>query len=204
MLGRSVSPFIKDESIQAVLSSANIVEVVSGYTSLRKRGATHTRVSAPFIKRRRPRSPSAPTRASTTVSAAARAATWSAFLERTENLTFSEAIEQLGERFGVPVQYEEGGGAGRGAQGAGRTAAAVDGEGHHVLSAVSLGIGQGRRSEGVPGEAGAGRGDLSRPIASVCSPPGWRGLHARAVQGGVHRSRARGRGPAGTPDRQDL
>ena len=41
-LGRSMSPFIKDDSVHAVLAAANIVEVVSGYTSLRKRGSTHS------------------------------------------------------------------------------------------------------------------------------------------------------------------
>ena len=36
-----MSPLIKDSSLDAVLSAANIVDVVSGYTSLRKRGATY-------------------------------------------------------------------------------------------------------------------------------------------------------------------
>ncbi len=48
-----MSPFIKDASVQAVLSAANIVDVVSGYTSLRKRGATYTGL-CPFHQEKTP------------------------------------------------------------------------------------------------------------------------------------------------------
>ena len=46
---------IKDSSVQAVLEAANIVDVISGYTSLRKR-VSPTRASAPSIRRRPRRS----------------------------------------------------------------------------------------------------------------------------------------------------
>jgi len=104
-----VSPYIKDASVQAVLSAANIVDVVSGYTSLRKRGATYTGL-CPFHQEKTP---------SFTVSAdkglyycfgCGEGGDIVRFLEHMENLTFAEAIEQLGERFGVPVEYEEGAG----------------------------------------------------------------------------------------------
>ena len=104
-----MSPFIKDASVQAVLSAAGIVDVVSGYTSLRKRGATYSGL-CPFHQEKTP---------SFTVSAdkglyycfgCGEGGDIVRFLERIENLSFAEAIEQLGERFGVPVEFEEGAG----------------------------------------------------------------------------------------------
>jgi len=104
-----MSPFIKDASVQAVLAAASIVDVVSGYTSLRKRGATYTGL-CPFHQEKTP---------SFTVSAdkglyycfgCGEGGDVVRFLERIESLSFTEAIEQLGERFGVPVEFEEGAG----------------------------------------------------------------------------------------------
>lgn len=100
---------IKDSSLQAVLASADIVEVVSGYTSLRKRGHTHTGL-CPFHQEKTP---------SFTVSAdkglyycfgCGEGGDIIRFLERTENYSFTEAVEHLAERFGVPLEYEKGGG----------------------------------------------------------------------------------------------
>jgi len=104
-----VSPFIKDASVQAVLSAASIVDVISGYTSLRKRGATYSGL-CPFHQEKTP---------SFTVSAekglyycfgCGEGGDIVRFLERMESLSFAEAIEQLGERFGVAVEFEEGAG----------------------------------------------------------------------------------------------
>ncbi len=110
MLGRPVSPVHQGRE-RAGRSSRPpiIVEVVAGYTSLRKRGATHLGL-CPFHQEKTP---------SFTVSAdkglyycfgCGEGGDIVRFLEKIENLTFSEAIEQLGERFGVPVKYEEGSG----------------------------------------------------------------------------------------------
>jgi len=105
-----VSPLIKDASLQAVLTSADIVEVVSGYTSLRKRGATYLGL-CPFHQEKTP---------SFTVSAdkglyycfgCGEGGDVVRFVQRVENLSFTEAVEQLGERFGVPVEFDEGAGA---------------------------------------------------------------------------------------------
>ena len=91
-----MSPFIKDASVQAVLAAANIVDVVSGYTSLRKRGSTYSGL-CPFHQEKTP---------SFTVSAekglyycfgCGEGGDVVRFLERVENLSFSEVIEQLGQ-----------------------------------------------------------------------------------------------------------
>src|SRR5512143_2200215 len=90
----AMSPFIKDASVQAVLSAASIVDVISGYTSLRKRGATYSGL-CPFHQEKTP---------SFTVSAekglyycfgCGEGGDIVRFIERAENLSFSEAIEQL-------------------------------------------------------------------------------------------------------------
>jgi hypothetical protein len=144
-----MSPFIKDASVQAVLSAANIVDVVSGYTSLRKRGATYSGL-CPFHQEKTP---------SFTVSAdkglyycfgCGEGGDIVRFVERMENLSFAEAVEQLGERFGVPVEFEEG---------AGLDPPSV-GEGGYVLSAVPLGNRKRSRRPRVSGEAGTGSGGL--------------------------------------------
>ena len=105
-----MSPLIKDASLQSVLSSADIIDVVSGYTSLRKRGATYLGL-CPFHQEKTP---------SFTVSAdkglyycfgCGEGGDVVRFVQRVENLSFAEAVEQLGERFGVPVEFEEGAGA---------------------------------------------------------------------------------------------
>ncbi len=102
-----MSPLIKDASLQAVLASADIVDVVSGYTSLRKRGATHLGL-CPFHQEKTP---------SFTVSAdkglyycfgCGEGGDVVRFVQRMENLSFAEAVEQLGGRFGVAVEFEEG------------------------------------------------------------------------------------------------
>ena len=101
---------LKDASVQAVLSAGSIVDVISGYTSLRKRGVTYSGL-CPFHQEKTP---------SFTVSAdkglyycfgCGEGGDLVRFVERMENLSFAEAIEQLGERFGVAVEYEEGTGA---------------------------------------------------------------------------------------------
>lgn len=104
-----MSPRIKDSSLEAVLAAANIVDIVSGYTSLRKRGTTYLGL-CPFHQEKTP---------SFTVSAekglyycfgCGEGGDTVRFLERTENLSFGEAVEQLSRRYGIPLEYEEGAG----------------------------------------------------------------------------------------------
>ncbi len=104
-----MSPRIKDSSVEAVLSAANIVDVVSGYTSLRKRGGTYVGL-CPFHQEKTP---------SFTVSAekglyycfgCGEGGDTLRFLERMESLSFTEAVEQLSRRYGIPLEFEEGSG----------------------------------------------------------------------------------------------
>jgi DNA primase len=177
-----MSPFIKDESVQAILAASNIVEVVSGYTSLRKRGATHSGL-CPFHQEKTP---------SFTVSAdkglyycfgCGEGGDVVRFLERTENLTFSEVIEQLGERFGVPVQYEEGGGpdAGRKEHDA-RLLQLLDRAAKFYQKLLwESKEGQGARDYL---EKRGLRKEICEAYRVGLAPSGWRGLHERASKEG--------------------
>jgi DNA primase len=105
-----VSPRIKDASVQAVLGAANIVDVISGYTSLRKRGATYTGL-CPFHQEKTPSFSVSADKGLYYCFGCGEGGDIVRFVEQMENLTFSEAIEQLGQRFGVQLEYEEGSGA---------------------------------------------------------------------------------------------
>lgn len=177
-----MSPFIKDESVQAVLSAANIVEVVSGYTSLRKRGATHSGL-CPFHQEKTP---------SFTVSAdkglyycfgCGEGGDVVRFLEKMENLSFSEAIEQLGERFGVAVAYEEGAGpdAGRKERDA-RLLQLLD-KAATYFQRLLWETENGRGAREYLEKRGLGE-EICRKYRVGVSPPGWRGLHGRATKEG--------------------
>jgi DNA primase len=177
-----MSPFIKDASVQAVLAAANIVDVVSGYTSLRKRGATHTGL-CPFHQEKTP---------SFTVSAdkglyycfgCGEGGDVVRFLERMENLSFSEAIEQLGERFGVPVEFEEG---------AGPDAGRKDRETRLLLALEKAATfyqrflwetESGRVAREYLEKRGLGE-QVCRAFRVGYSPDNWRGLHSRAAKEG--------------------
>ncbi|MCE5254307.1 MAG: DNA primase [Actinomycetia bacterium] len=177
-----MSPYIKDASVQAVLSAANIVDVVSGYTSLRKRGATYTGL-CPFHQEKTP---------SFTVSAdkglyycfgCGEGGDIVRFLEHMENLTFAEAIEQLGERFGVPMEYEEG---------AGPDAGRKDRETRLLLALEKAATfyqrflwetESGRGARDYLEKRGLGE-EVCRTFRVGYSPDEWGGLHRRAAKEG--------------------
>jgi len=177
-----MSPFIKDASVQAVLSAAAIVEVVSGYTSLRKRGATYLGL-CPFHQEKTP---------SFTVSAekglyycfgCGEGGDVVRFVERVENLSFAEAIEQLGERFGVQVEYEDG---------AGPDPQRRDREARLLLLLEKAAMFYQRflweSNSGRMAREYLEKRGLEREICTAFrvgfSPPEWRGLHGRAAKEG--------------------
>ena len=177
-----MSPFIKDESVQAVLEAAGIVEVVSGYTSLRKRGATYTGL-CPFHQEKTP---------SFTVSAekglyycfgCGEGGDIVRFLEKMENLSFAEVIEQLGERFGVSVQYEEGAGpeAGRKERDA-RLLQVLD-KAATFYQRFLWETESGRGAREYLEKRGLGE-EVCRTYRVGFSPAEWRGLHSRATKEG--------------------
>jgi DNA primase len=98
---------INEEDIDALRERADIVEVVSGYSRLKKAGANTHKGLCPFHSEKTP---------SFTVDSAK--GLWHCFgcgeggniyhfVQKVENLPFPEAVEWLAKRFGVQLRYEE-------------------------------------------------------------------------------------------------
>jgi DNA primase len=97
---------IKDASVREAIDAADMVEVVSGRTQLRKTGARYTG-RCPFHEERTP---------SFSVNAqdklfycfgCGKGGDVITFVRETEQLDFAEAVEWLAERFRVRLEYEE-------------------------------------------------------------------------------------------------
>ena len=99
-------PRIKDASVREAIDAADMVEVVSGRTQLRKTGARYVG-RCPFHEERTP---------SFSVNAqdklfycfgCGKGGDVITFVRETEQLDFAEAVEWLAERFRVTLEYEE-------------------------------------------------------------------------------------------------
>ena len=95
------------DTVERVKDAADIVEVVSAYTDLRRagralRGALPVPRRADAVVLGQPRA-----EGSTTASAARPAATSIRFVQEKEGLEFPEAVESLAERYGVELEREE-------------------------------------------------------------------------------------------------
>jgi DNA primase len=97
---------IKESSVREVVNAADMIEVVSGRTTLRKAGARYSG-RCPFHEERTP---------SFSVNAAdklyhcfgcGKGGDVITFVRETENLDFAGAVEWLAERFRVTLEYEE-------------------------------------------------------------------------------------------------
>ena len=99
---------IKDSSVEAVLGAADIVDVVSGYTSLRKRGSTYTGL-CPFHSEKTPSFSVSADKGLYYCFGCGEGGDVVSFIRQLENLSFAEAVEHLSDRFAIPLEYEEGG-----------------------------------------------------------------------------------------------
>ena len=97
---------IKDESVEAVKATADIVTLVEGYTRLRKSGARFVGL-CPFHDERTPSFGVSPDRGTFKCFGCGEGGDAIAFVEKQENLDFVGAIEFLADRFNVPLEYEE-------------------------------------------------------------------------------------------------
>jgi DNA primase len=99
-------PRIKDTSVEAVKAAADFVEVVSARTQLRKSGSRYTG-RCPFHEERTPSfSVNAVDKLYYCFGCGAKGDLIT-FVRETEGLDFAGSIEWLGERFRVPLEYEE-------------------------------------------------------------------------------------------------
>ncbi|HEV2711520.1 MAG TPA: DNA primase [Gaiellaceae bacterium] len=99
-------PRIKEESVRATVDAADMVEVVSGRTQLRKAGARYTG-RCPFHEERTPSFSVNPHDKLFYCFGCGKGGDVITFVRETEQLDFAEAVEWLAERFRVPLEYEE-------------------------------------------------------------------------------------------------
>jgi DNA primase len=97
---------IKDSSVEAVKAAADIVAVVEERTSLRKQGARLVG-RCPFHEERTPSFSVNPGQGLYYCFGCHKGGDLIAFVRETQGLDFAGAIEWLGDRFRVPVEYED-------------------------------------------------------------------------------------------------
>jgi DNA primase len=97
---------IKDASVEAVKNAADIVALVEARTRLRKVGGRYTGL-CPFHQEKTPSFSVSPDRGTYHCFGCGVGGDAITFVEETEGLDFVGAIEWLGERFGVPLEYED-------------------------------------------------------------------------------------------------
>src|SRR5438067_8091443 len=97
---------IADASVEAVKAAADVVEVVSGRTPLRRSGARFTGL-CPFHDERTPSFSVSPEKGTYYCFGCQRGGDTVSFVEETEGVDFVGAIEWLAQRFNVPLEYEQ-------------------------------------------------------------------------------------------------
>ena len=97
---------IKQESVEAVKAAADMLDVVGGRTQLRKAGARYVG-RCPFHEERTPSFSVNPVDKLFYCFGCGKGGDLISFVRETENLDFAGAVEWLGERFRVPLEYEE-------------------------------------------------------------------------------------------------
>src|SRR4051794_3153454 len=97
---------IKDASVEAVKSAAEILPLVEDYVRLRKAGGTYKGL-CPFHQERTPSFTVSPARGTFKCFGCGEGGDAIAFVEKLEQVDFVGAIETLAKRFGVAIEYEE-------------------------------------------------------------------------------------------------
>ena len=97
---------IADASVEAVKAAADVVEVVSGRTPLRRSGARFTGL-CPFHDERTPSFSVSPEKGTYYCFGCQRGGDAISFVEETEGVDFVGAIEWLAQRFNIPLEYEQ-------------------------------------------------------------------------------------------------
>jgi DNA primase len=97
---------IKDTSVEAVKSAAEILPLVEDYVRLRKAGGTYKGL-CPFHQEKTPSFTVTPARGTFKCFGCGEGGDAISFVEKMEQVDFVGAIESLGKRFGVELEYEE-------------------------------------------------------------------------------------------------
>jgi DNA primase len=94
---------IKDSSVEAVKSAAEILPLVEDYVRLRKAGGTY-KVLCPFHQERTPSFTVTPARGTFKCFGCGEGGDAIAFVMKRDNIDFVDAIELLARRFGVELE----------------------------------------------------------------------------------------------------
>ena len=97
---------IKQESVEQVKAAADMLDVVGARTQLKKAGARYVG-RCPFHEERTPSFSVNPVDKLFYCFGCGKGGDLISFVRETENLDFAGAIEWLGDRFRVPLEYEE-------------------------------------------------------------------------------------------------
>ncbi len=97
---------LKDTSVEAVKAAANIVDLVEARTRLRKVGGRYTGL-CPFHQEKTPSFSVSPDRGTYYCFGCHAGGDAISFVREVEGLDFVGAIEWLGDRFSVPLEYED-------------------------------------------------------------------------------------------------
>lgn len=107
-------PVIKPTCVRDLKLRVNLADVVSRVVTLRKAGGTKLKGLCPFHNERTPSFHVDSDKGFYKCFGCGKAGDVIAFVRETEQLGFTEAVEAIGQRFGIVIEYEEGtGGAGR-------------------------------------------------------------------------------------------
>jgi len=98
---------IKDSSVRDVVAAADMVEVVSGRTQLRRASGSRHMGRCPFHEERTPSFSVNPVDKLYYCFGCGKGGDLISFVRETENLDFVGAVEWLAERFRVPIEVEE-------------------------------------------------------------------------------------------------
>ena len=98
---------IKDASVEAVKAAADMVEVVSARTALRRVSGSYYTGRCPFHEERTPSFSVDPVGKLYHCFGCGVGGDLIKFVQETENVDFVGAIEWLADRFRVPLEYEE-------------------------------------------------------------------------------------------------
>jgi DNA primase len=103
-------PVIKESSKRDLKLRVNLADVVSRVVTLRKAGGTRLKGLCPFHQEKTPSFHVDPDKGFYKCFGCGKAGDAITFVRETEQLNFTEAMEALGKRFGIVIEYEEGSG----------------------------------------------------------------------------------------------
>ncbi len=108
--GAQSMPVIKDSCVRDLKLRVNLADVISRTVALRKAGAGRLKGLCPFHSEKTPSFHVDVDKGYYKCFGCGKAGDAISFVRETEQLSFTEAMEALGQRFGVPIEYEAGSG----------------------------------------------------------------------------------------------